>query len=846
MTPPDPGSAGLALAWRIARRELRGGVRGFRVFLVCLLLGVAAIAAVGTLSRAVQAGLAADARTLLGGDVDIRTLHRPLSAEQDAHLARTGRQTARTRELKAMAHRGDARALVELKAVDGAYPLTGSVDLDPPRPLHDLLAERGGRWGAIAEKSLLDKLGVAVGGALRVGGVEFEVRGQILREPDRVTSIVNFGPRLMIANAALDQTGLVQPGSQIRHHVRVLLPERVNPDTYMKELDTAFPQAGWRLHGPAEAAPGLKAFIDRLTQFLTFAGLTALLVGGIGVSGAVRGFLGAKTGVIATYKCLGAPGALVFRIYLLQILALAGLGVALGLAVGVALPWVGTALLGDLLPVQPRMTVYPAALAKAAGFGFLVAVTFALWPLAVARETRAANLFRTQVVEPRVRPRLAALLGVGAMAALLAGLIVWTEPDTRFALAFVAASAGAVLLLHLGGRLAMAAAKRAPRPKNALAAMALGNLHRPGADTPGVVLALGIGLTVLVAVAEIQGNVSRQIRDTIPEQAPALFFIDILDHQAEGFDDAVQSVPGVTGIDRMPSLRGRIVTINGRPVDEVTVDPAVAWAVRGDRALTYAARPRPGTVFTAGAWWPDDYAGPPAISLDARVAKGFGIGVGDTLTVNVLGRDVTATVLSLRDIDWRTLRFDFAIIFAPGVLEHAPHGHIAAVKANPGTENALERAVTDRFANISAIRVRDALDAANRILEGIGWAITGTASVTLLAGIVVLAGAIAAARTRRIHDAVVFKVLGATRAQIMAAFLLEYGFLGLLAGSVSILAGTAVAWAVIRHVMAMTWSFEATEALVTLFAAVAITLAAAFLGTWRALGEKAGRRLRNE
>jgi len=475
-----------------------------------------------------------------------------------------------------------------------------------------------------------------------------------------------------------------------------------------------------------------------------------------------------------------------------------------------------------------------------------VSATFALWPLAQARETPAANLFRTNVMPNTQWPRptyiLATFVGVAALGALV---IVWAE-EQRFAYWFVLVSIATVILLRLGATLVMQAAKHAPRPNNAMLRLVLANLYRPGTSTPGVVLALGVGLSVLVAVALIQGNIARQVQDSIPDQAPAFFFIDIQPHQVAAFDATVTGVPGAGELLRMPSLRGRIVEINGVPVDQVDIDSSVRWAVRGDRALTYAAMPSEGTEFADGVWWPEDYQGPPQISFDAAVARGFGVGVGDSLTVNVLGRDITAKITSLRKIDWRTLRFDFAIIFAPGSLEGAPHTHIAAIKAQQSAETEIERQVAEQFPNVSTIRVRDALEAANRIIAGIGAAVTGTASVTVLAGIIVLAGTIAAARTRRVYDSVVFKVLGATRRQILGAFLLEYGLLGLFTGIVGALVGTLISWAVIQQIMAMTWVFLPVEAAVTVLVAMAFTTLAGFFGTWRALGERAGGHLRNE
>ncbi|HEY9163176.1 MAG TPA: FtsX-like permease family protein, partial [Magnetovibrio sp.] len=779
-------------------------------------------------------------------DVSVRMQHRPIDTSERDYLSQRSTALSSVVEMKAMAQTDTSRALVELKAVDGLYPLAGTVTLEPADNLQSLLSKSDGVWGAVVESGLLAKLNLDLGDQVRVGEATFAIRAVIAKEPDRVASIINFGPRFMVSTDSLPDTGLIQEGSQIRYFDRVLLPAGTDPKAFIDKLDNDFPNAGWRVQGPDNAAPGLQRFIDRLTLFLTFAGLTALLVGGIGVLGAVKSYLETKTATIATLKCLGAPGNLVFQIYLLQVLALSVLGIAIGLLLGAALPFVGIELVRDQLPVAPQAGLYPFSLLKALVFGLLVTVTFALWPLAQARETPAANLFRTNVMPNANLPRWPYIAAVAIGIFLLGGLvIVWSE-ERRFAYWFVLVSLCTVLLLRLGALVVMDLARRAPRPNNAMWRLVLANLYRPGTATPGVVLALGVGLSVLVAVALIQGNLARQIQDSIPEQAPAFFFIDIQPNQVEAFDSTVLSITGAHDLLRMPSLRGRIVGINGKPVDEVDIASDVRWAVRGDRALTYAAKPSEGTEFESGTWWPEDYQGEPQISFDAAVARGFGVGIGDTLTVNVLGRDITATITSLRKIDWRTLRFDFAIIFAPGTLEGAPHTHIAAIKAPPSAEVAIEREVAQQFPNISTIRVRDALDAANKIIQGIGTAITGTASVTVLAGIIVLAGTIAAARARRVYDSVVFKVLGATRRQIIGAFLLEYGLLGLFTGIVAALVGTLISWAVIDRIMGMNWVFLPLDVVVTVCVAMAFTTVAGFFGTWRALGERAGAHLRNE
>lgn len=838
-------------ASRIARRELRGGIKGFRIFLACLTLGVAAIAAVGSLNQSVSAGLMAESGRLLGGDIDLRLTHRPADATQLDWLQANARAISEVVEMRAMAIPEDGtgngrRTMVELKAVDRGYPLAGTIQLQSGGALGQLLAARDGRFGAAVDPGLLDKLGLEIGDTARVGKATFEIRGVIEKEPDRVVSAFSFGPRFMVPMAALRATDLVRPGSQIRYHYRLLLQQGEALAAFKQRLESEFPDAGWRVRGTDNAAPGVERFVDRLTLFLGFVGLTVLLVGGIGVGNAVAAYLDGKTPTIATLKCLGAPARLIFQAYLLQILALSGLGIVLGIVLGGGATWAGVVAFGELLPVAPKGGFYPAAIAEAALFGFLVSLTFAFWPLARARGVKAAELFRARVAPGLGQLRRTDVLWTGVLAAVLAALVILLAYDRWFASWFVVGAIVTLLLLRGAAFAIQAAAKRVHAAPTALLRMVIANLHRPGAATASVSISLGLGLAVLVAVALIDGNMRYQISERLPEEAPAFFFLDIQPDQVERFDEVVSAVPGTGGLQRQPVVRGRIVGIDGTPVSQVDIANDSKWAVRGDRALTYESAMPKGTDLIEGDWWPADYAGPPIVSLDDGLAKGFGVGIGDTLTFNILGREITAEIRSLREIDWRSLRFDFAVIFAPGALEGAPHSHIAAINAPPSAETAVEKAVTDTFANVSAIRVREALAAAQRILEGVSGAVRGVAAVTVVAGILVLAGTIAAGHRRRVFEAVVFKVLGATRGRTLATFLAEYGLLGLLVGLIAAAVGTLAAWAVIVFLMGAEWVFLPETVAVTVVLALIVTLLLGLIGTWHALGHKPLQYLRND
>lgn len=836
------------LAVRLARREMRSGLGGFRLFISCLALGVAAIAAILSFSRAVEEGLRADAREILGGDVAVSLLYREATPDQVAFMRQQG-ELVRWIDSRAMARpvKTEGRpSLVQLKAVEPAYPLYGAIDLHGGGSLADALGKREGIWGAVVEESALRRMNAAPGDMVRVGDVAVEIRGVIAREPDRgLNAFASLGPRLMIPFDAVVESGLVQPGSLLNWEYRLRLPPGASDVAAIGALKSRFPDAGWRVRGLAEAGGGIRFWLDRLTQFIGLIGLASLLVGGVGVGNAISSFLAGRLRTIATLKCLGAPERLIFTTYFLQLAALALLGVTIGLVVGALLPFVAQSAIADVLPVRARVDLYAAPLATAAGFGLLVSLLFALVPLFRARGVPAAALMRGAVVE---QGRLAwrdALL-IGAVAVALAAFTIFTAESRRIAAYFVLGSIGAFIAFPLLARLLMAGAARVGKPRFAALRLALANLHRPGAPTPIVMLSLGLGLTVLVATALIEGNLREQITRRLPTDAPAFFFVDIQSSQIGEFEKAIAAIPGAGPLDKVPSLRGRIVKIGGKPVSEIAVPSDARWAVEGDRGVTYSARPPKGSRIVAGEWWPADYRGPQLISFDEGLARQFGLGLGDTITVNVLGRDIEATISSLRRIEWTTLAINFVFVYSPGALDKAPHTFLATVKSTPDAEDAIFKTITDRFPNVTVVRIRDAIETAANVLGNIGLASRVIGFLSILAGVLVLAGAMLATQRRRVHEAVVMKVLGATRARIAGIFAWEFAALGIATALAALGVGTLGAWLVVRRIMGLDWTFLPTVAVAVALGAMALTLAFGLAGTLSALRQRPLALLRNE
>ncbi len=830
----------LTLAWR----ELRTGTRGLRIVLACLALGTASIATVGSVRVAVERGLADRGRELLGGDLAVDGGSEPLPDELRQVLRGRGARLSDVVQLRSMlvAASGE-RTLVEVKAVDAAYPLAGTLTLTPPGPLQPALQARG----LVGEAVILERLGVASGASLRLGQAQFTLRAAIKAEPDGAATPGILGPSVVIGLDALPATGLVQPGSLLHHELRAAFPAGTDVLAIEAALRAQFADRGWRIRDAHDAAAGVVRFIDQTTRFMTLVGLTTLLVGGIGVATGVRAWLEERARSIAVLRCLGASSRLVFAATLIQVMALALLGVAVGVACGALLPALGLWLLADLLPVPPHSGVAWGQLGLAALYGLLTAGTFSLWPLGRAARIPGAALFRDAVLPRDVMPPPGVVAANAALVLVLVGLTVLAAPQRGFALWFCGAAAATLLLFRGGGWLLMRAAAGMPPARWAWARLGIGNLHRAGAATPLMMVALGLGLSTLCAVALIEANVRQAVLQQIPADAPTFFFIDIQPDQLARFDALVRAVPDAR-LAQVPSLRARMVAVRGVPVDQVHVTPETRWALSGDRGLSFSATPPDGTDLVAGRWWAPDYAGPPLVSFDAGLAKGWGVGVGDTLRVNVLGRDIDLRIASLRVIDWRTLALNFAMVASPGMLAQAPHSEIATVRMGGGVraQGALLRDITDALPNVTGIRVADVLEAVAALVRKVGAALAATGSLALAAGALVLAGTVAAGQRRRIGEAVVLKSLGATRSQIRAAWMTEFGLIGLSAGLIAALVGTAASWGVVRFLMGGKWVFLPATLAATVLSCVALMLAFGYAGTAVALRAPAAAYLRNE
>ncbi|MBG0793810.1 FtsX-like permease family protein [Methylocystis sp. H62] len=843
--------AALPFALRFALRDLLGDPRGFGVFIACIVIGVAAISGVSGLSRSLAQGLAREGRTILGGDASFSLVSREFSPEQRTFFEARGR-LSEISLMRAMARRDDGEAaLVEIKAVDPAtYPTFGAVALDPDMALVEALELRDGLPGVAVDPMLLARLDAKLGDTVMIGVSRFSLRAILRSEPDKLAGGIGFGPRIMMTRAALSGAELATPGSIVRHVIRVTLREGADADlkAFATDSASAFPQAGWETRTRDAVSPQFSRNLDRFAQLLTLVALTALVAGGAGVANAVQGFVERKRAQFAILKALGAEGSRVFRIALAEVLAAASLAILMGLVVGAAIPWGAAQALRDLadLPVSASLDAQGAL--YGALYGLLVVLVFALVPLGRAHEVPVAALLRD---DQRGASLSRYRAGAAAAAIALAALVMATSFDVKLGAAYVAAAVAAFALLRGAAWVAMRLARSLPRLRDAQLRFALANIWRPKSLTPALMISIGLTQTLLISLALVEGAIHKELARADAGEIPNFFFIDVPKAQTEAFGGFLSGEAPGARIEHVPMMRGRIVAVKDAAVDKTAVADDAKWALEGDRGVTFSPTIPANSTLAEGEWWPASYVGPPLVSLEQKVAEGLGLSIGDSIRVNVLGREVTAQVANLRRVDWRSYAINFIMVFSPNVFAGAPYTELftvaygaPSVAARDAKDARLAREAAKRFPSIVSVRVKDALAAIDKIAGQLALAARAAAGLAIVTAVLALASALASGQRARLHDAVVLKTLGAARLWLATAYALEFGLVGLAATLIAVAAGSAAAYAMTTILMKIDFAFLPwTTALISL-ATLAITVGLGLAGTWRALSRRPGPELR--
>jgi len=785
----------IVLAFVIARRDLRGGMggraRSLSLLILGVFIGVAAVAFIATASQSLRDGAQKGALEAVGGDLSLRLFHRfPSPAELDL-ISQQGAVSV-SAELRPMAQAKGRFVLVEMKGVDDAYPLYGEVGIASQRRLKDVL--RGG--GAVVDALLLERLGVAIGDSVQIGETTFEIRDTLSFEPDRAFRAFALGPRIMVNLDALPATGLVQPGAEVYIYTHVKLGADENADAALKRIVSAFPDAGWRLVNARDGVPGVERTLSMVQVLLLFIGLGVMLVGGAGISGAVRAHISTKLSVIAILKSIGTPPGVITLAMGLEVLLGALAGAVAGMFVGAFGPMVVVQALGNDVPFALSPWPDVGVLLGAGLFGILVAMLFAWWPLMALRGVTTRALLRERFDHVPGRWSVSSLLGGGILVTGIAILIFALSPMPVLSGAFLVGGlmlAGVYLAL---GRVFGVLAKKLAKvlgERHVLARLALGNLHRAGAPTGAVVMALGLTLTLLVALDGIEAAAVRHVSATLPRQAPDLVMFSIPADRAQELRRASATWDSVQNQRILPFLHARVQAIKGVPVTELKIPGSLNWVVRGDRGVSFAEAVPPQTEIVRGTWWTAQTASQSLLSVDAGFAEKIGLKLGDAMTLNVSGAVVRGRIANLRRIDWTGLDLDFPIIASPGAMAGVPHTFAASLKAKPGHAGQLEAQVRERVSDLPLIRVSEVIDALSTALQAVLSGLRLAALMTGAAALVVLAGSVLQGLRERTDEALLFKVLGARRGQLLRLLAVEFVGLGVLVALVAMPLGLAVA-----------------------------------------------------
>lgn len=797
---------------RMAMREIRASWQRLLFFFVCIAVGVAAIVAIRSLIQSVRAGLTQESQTLIGGDVLV-TSNRPFPPHVLDRIAReraAGRISVASQAMEiATMVRPEGKTgtkMVELRAVEAAFPLYGTLTLQQGIYSHALLRNHG----ALVRPELLAQLDLHVGDTILIGKQAFQIRGVIASEPGRNLGAFTLGPRVMIDYADLTSTGLLSFASRSSQQLLLKVPQTSIP-TLADDLAAAFRNDFVGVRGYWQNADRIGENLTRAENYLSLVGLVVLILGGIGVSSVTRVFVQQKIRSIAILKCIGGTSTQVLAVYLTQVILLGLAGSALGVAIAAAV----IALLPDIVGnigaqfnVQYGLTA--SAVAQGLAIGLLVSVLFSIVPLLEVRRIKPSLLLRQEV--PSL-PQFDWLKWgvIGVVAAALVGVASWQAGSLRVGLMLSGGFVALALVLHLAGVVLVRAVQPLRYSRSFALRQAVLHIARPGNQTRVILLAVGLGCFFILGVRAIQANLLQEFAVQVGHDAPDMFLIDIQPDQRQGVSDYVNRSNGsAPAPDLIPVLRARIVAVRGR---EVNLESYEQVRGRGPLAreytVTYRPQLEPNEEVIDGRWWGSTpAAGDAEVSIEEGLRDRFHIQVGDQMTFDILGRTVTARVANVRRVNWRDYRSGaFMMVFRPGTFEGAPHTFIATLQAphDAAARVRFQTGLVAQYPNVSIIDIREMLDTVQGIVSNVTFGVSVVGALVLFSGILILVGAVSMTKFRRVYEAAILKTLGASSRLIATMLLLEYGVLGAIAGTIGAIGAIILSWAVAKYALDVTW-----------------------------------------
>ncbi len=806
----------MTFVFRMVGRELRASWRRLAFFFLCVAVGVGAIVALRSVIQSVGVAMTSETRALTAADVLIES-DQPWTEEalrliDAAVAAEPGIARTASIEMATMARPADETKtiakVVELRGVQAAFPFYGEFVLQDGRPYrHRLLA--GG--GALVRPELLAQLDLDVGDDIVIGQGTFEIRGVIVREPGGQLGAFSLGPRVLVDHDDLLATGLLELGSRAERQLLLRVPDAgIDPliDALREPLRDEFVS----IRSYRRTEDRIAANLSRAENYLSLIGFTVVVLGGIGVWSVTRVFMQQRIRSVAILKCLGATGGQVLAIYVTQVAAmgLAGslLGVVLAGGIMATIPPALTeqaASAAGLTELSYGLTA--SAVSQGLGVGVLVSLLFALGPLLEMRAIKPLALLRWGLVTTPARDWVQA----GVVVLLVVGLVLlasWQASSWEVGIWVCGGFATVAVLLYLAGQGLIRVIQPLGAGAGFVVRHAVLNLARPGNQTRVILLAVGLGSFFIIGIQAVQANLLSAFALEIREDTPDMFLIDIQQDQADGVRAMIADQTGVDA-SLLPVIRARVTGVAGV---RTTLDGPRALRRRGvgrEYTVTYRGYLEENERVVAGAFWsaaPSDQA---EVSIEESVRDRLDLEIDDTLRFDVLGREVSATVSSVRTVDWDDSRSGgFMFLFRPGVLDEAPHSFIAFLQ---GPAEALARARLQRdlvaeFPNVSVIDGIEVIATIRRILSFVTLAISIVGGIALASGVLILIGSVAMTRYQRLYETAILKTLGATSRTIVLMLLFEYGTLGILAGLIGSAGAVALTWGLTRFLLEISWN----------------------------------------
>jgi len=806
------------MAAQLARRERRGSQKSFVVAGLAMALAVSILATVLNVTDSLRTSFSQDAKTILGGDLELELVTRGFADEELEWMRENASGTSVAKTTRALALTDANQQLVYFKSVDEAYPLLGEMVLEDGEYSLDMLEEkRGEAHPALVSRDLVGLLDVGLGDTFSIGSATLYVAAFIAKEPDPNTRVWVIAPPVVVSEEAFAASNLEVPGAIVRRKARILLPQGVSEEGFGELLKENFPNANWEIENQEDVLDDFSEVLNQLETFLTLASLGTILIAGIGIGNTVTTFLSSRIATIATLKSLGGTSELIRMLYLLQICVICIIGAGIGAAAGTAISSAIIPIISSYLPLELEPIYRIETLFNSVAYALMSALVFSLPPLYRFSLTSPTLLFSPVSVaaayEPAAIPPEGRIWPAAIAAALLA-LLYYTSSDTRIFYWTVAGGVLAfVLFTALGHALSRLAAHVTAGPLPVR--FAFRTISRNPTQMRIGMVSFGVALAALTSLLLTQSNLDNQLGDGLREKSPNFYIIGIQPYQKDDLLAASSAVESATKMVLLPFIRGRITKLAGVPVEEIEPPEEYDWVLENDRGITWLDKADEGGIITTAKelvteeWIASGPGGDGLeVSFDGGAARAYGLEIGDTISFVVEEEELTATITELRPIDWRDLQINFVMVFSHSEWEDVPAGYLGGIHMDAADENAYQRTVALDFPNVTLISTGAIFATAQRLIGNVNAIINAVTLVAVLTGLLVIATTVIQGQQARTIQTVVMRVLGARHSSLTSIFCVEFLVMAVLATFPAMLLGGLSAHLVVTRLFRLDWGMD--------------------------------------